>query len=62
MALDQSNSPPIGEKMMPTMKKRGRTVLGVRMGLQSSVDCHAIEVSMELTAMLSVFADETQYL
>lgn len=34
MALDQSSSPPIGAKMMPTAKKSGRTVLGVRMGLK----------------------------
>ena len=33
MALDQSNSPPIGANMMPIAKKIGRTVLGVRIGL-----------------------------
>jgi len=35
VALAQSSSPPIGAKMMPTAKKSGKTVLGVRIG------CHA---------------------
>ena len=33
MSLAYSSSPPIGAKMIPTMKKIGKTVLGVRMGL-----------------------------
>ncbi len=34
-ALAHSNKPPIGAKIMPIAKKRGRTVFGVRIGLDS---------------------------
>jgi len=33
-ALAYSRAPPMGPNMIPTAKKRGRTVLGVRMGLR----------------------------
>jgi hypothetical protein len=33
IALDHSRSPPTGANIMPTAKNRGRTVLGVRIGL-----------------------------
>lgn len=36
IALAHSKTPPIGAKIMPTTKKSGRTVLGVRMGLKES--------------------------
>lgn len=32
-ALAYKSNPPIGAKMMPTIKNKGRTVLGVSMGL-----------------------------
>ena len=35
-ALAHSSRPPIGANIMPTAKKRGRTVLGVRIGLTPS--------------------------
>ena len=35
--LAYSSRPPIGANMIPTMKKRGRTVLGVRIGLHDVV-------------------------
>src|ERR1700737_1638296 len=34
-----NNSPPIGPKIIPTAKKRGRTVLGVRMGAYARRRC-----------------------
>ena len=36
IALAHSKTPPIGAKIMPTTKKSGRTVLGVRIGLNES--------------------------
>ena len=36
--LAHINSPPIGANIIPTAKKSGRTVFGVRMGLQNTVD------------------------
>ena len=36
-ALAYNRSPPIGANMIPTTKKRGKTVLGVRIGLRQSV-------------------------
>lgn len=37
-ALAHNNRPPMGAKMTPTMKKSGRTLFGVRMGLRVLVD------------------------
>lgn len=34
VVLAHNNSPPIGANIMPTAKKIGRTVLGVRIGLR----------------------------
>jgi len=36
--LAHNKSPPMGANMIPTAKKRGRTVLGVRMGLKDCVN------------------------
>jgi hypothetical protein len=49
---------------MPIAKNRGRTVFGVRIGLELSVSAYVSqgEASMALTAMPSIAVDETQYL
>lgn len=36
---EYNNNPPTGPKMIPTAKKSGRTVLGVRMGAYASRRC-----------------------
>ena len=54
--------------MIPTMKKRGRTVLGVRMGLQvirsvsRSGETQLVGGRGPLTAMLSIAAAGKRYL
>lgn len=44
--LAHSRTPPMGAKMMPTAKKSGRTVLGVRMGCQAFNRCWRKALSM----------------
>jgi len=64
MALDQSKRPPIGAKMMPTAKNSGRTVFGVRIGLEdvnARTFSHCSHTDQH-TAMLSIFVDGRQCL
>ena len=62
--LAYSSSPPMGANMTPTMKKRGRTVFGVKMGLlpRGQLPVHAVHVRCTHTATPSIAAAETQYL
>ena len=46
--LAYSKRPPIGANIIPTMKKRGRTVLGVRIGLRIIVQLIDVHVSSDL--------------
>jgi hypothetical protein len=64
MALDQSKRPPIGAKMMPTAKNSGRTVFGVRIGLEKVNTCTLSHRSHtdQHTAMLSIFVAGRQCL
>lgn len=60
-------TPPIGANKTPTMKNRGSTLLGVRIGLSewSAHSSKAVEQgdrAVRLTAMLSTAAAEMQYL
>lgn len=55
----------MGANMMPTMKKMGKTVLGVRMGLQPHVSYRDLPVPVcggSRTAMLLIAAAGKQYL
>lgn len=66
-ALAYSNPPPIGANIIPIMKKSGRTVFGVRIGLdfrpgQQNSLCTRFAILSLLTAMLSVAVGEMQYL
>lgn len=62
-------APPMGAKTMPIMKKRGRTLFGVKIGLTGSGQTVSDRSRSglrrqrsELTAMLSIVAGEKQYL
>lgn len=62
--LAQSRTPPIGANIIPTVKKNGRTVLGVRIGLHSElfIFTHMKIIYPSLTAMLLGVAVGKQYL
>jgi len=65
--LAQSKRPPMGANIIPTMKNRGRTVFGVRIGLRrNSNQLHSVGCIggnwKQRTARPSIAVAETQYL